>query len=65
MQEKTVSEERAFVHGMLWNCQESGRSSGHQGQPVPLKKGSQTIPRRPRASEHAAKRLHLGLVTGH
>lgn len=40
-------------------------SSGHRGQVVPLKKGNQTLPRRPPASEHAAKRLCLGLVTGH
>lgn len=25
MQEKTIAEERALVHGMFWNCQESGQ----------------------------------------
>ena len=63
MQEKTVSEERAFVHGMLWNCQESGRSSGHQGQPVPLKKGEPDHP--PAASGLRARSQAAALGLSH
>lgn len=65
MQEKTVSEERALVHGMLWNCQESGRQQRSPGTTSPFKKREPDPPRRPPASEHAAKRLCLGLATGH
>lgn len=64
MQEKTVREERALVHGMLWNGQESGQKLQPQRQPAP-EKGKQTLPGQPRASECAAKRLHRSLVTGH
>lgn len=63
MQEETVSDERAFIHRMLWNGQESARQQRPPGTSSPFKKG--TLPRRPPASEHAAKRLCLGLVTGH
>lgn len=55
------SEERALVHGMLWNCQESGQQWGTTSP----EEGEADPPWAARASKHAAKRLHPGLVTGH
>lgn len=44
MQEKTVSDERAFIHRMLWNDQESARQQRPPETSSPFKKGKPDPP---------------------